>query len=178
MNGSPGVESNASVPSTDKRTNVTESDSKHQETSRVESEKIITSSSSHETLNDTVPKRNTGEMLGEHLHPTQNEGFIQQRHIDSHECHFQLVDNEIDCSSSDKNNEVNSDNHASQRINNSIVSCCTEEQNDNIASGNRVSAALEKQNDKDKCSNLDEIIENFVNDSDIIDDALLDISLG
>ena len=52
---------------------------------------------------------------------------------------------------------------------------CMEKRNDN---NDGTAATSEKQDGLQKSSDLDELLENFINDSDIIDDSLLDISLG
>ena len=54
---------------------------------------------------------------------------------------------------------------------------CTEGSKDND-NNNSIDTTLEKQDDLKSKSDLDELLENFINDSDIIDDSLLDVSLG
>jgi hypothetical protein len=116
----------------------------------------------------------------------QNESFHQQGNTDGHELSNSNISSEAttNCSSHEENNVVDvlqeNDNLITRKdssVDSNITSdpVCMEKINDN---NDGIAATSEKQDGLQKSSDLDELLENFINDSDIIDDSLLDISLG
>ena len=116
----------------------------------------------------------------------QNESFHQQGNTDDHKLSNSNISSEAttNCSFPEENNVVDvlqeNDNLITRKdssVDSNITSdpVCMEKRNDN---NDGIAATSEKQDGLQKSSDLDELLENFINDSDIIDDSLLDISLG
>ena len=111
----------------------------------------------------------------------QNENFNEQgniedlnRSLSNSNTKSNLSNN---CISQDENNVIDTGGEygLQSSIENNSDLICIEKVNDN----NNESTEKEKETDEPKTnSDVDELLKNFINDSDIIDDSLLDISLG
>ena len=161
-----------------------------QETSEIVAN-TSTTSNEHERLGDMERCERSALGVDDECIP-QNESFNQRGNTDGLQPSLSNAnihgEATVNCAPSEKNNVLNT--HALQQNdclltrkdssvenNTSSDSVCTEKRNDDN-NYDSIPATLEKQDDLKKSSNIDELLENFINDSDIIDDTLLDISLG
>lgn len=120
-------------------------------------------STGNETPSDTDKSERSasGDRIG------RNESFNEQRSIDGLERSVPNINPNLsnNCISQEGNDAINAGGDLI-RI-------------ENVNDSNNESTDKEKETDElRKSSDVDKLLENFINDSDIIDDSLLDISLG
>jgi hypothetical protein len=159
-----------------------------QEVSEVLSNKNTSDTSNeNEQLSDTERSETRCMMVND---IGQNESFLQQGNTNSvkspsSENHGEVTDN---CTSLEEHNLVSTPalpekgvllRRKESFVENDIPSDseCAEERRDNDDDDASTAATLEKPDDSRSKSDLDELLENFINDSDI-DDSLLNISSG
>ena len=170
------TESSTAIACTDERANFDQTSE-----TRVEdaSEFLLNQSASTENKRPSDTERSKRTASAQCI--VQNENFNEQGNIEDLNRSLSnsntMSNLSSNCISQDKNNVIDTggDYGLQSSIENNSDLICIEKVNDN----NNGSTEKEKETDEPKTnSDVDELLKNFINDSDIIDDSLLDISLG